>query len=226
MTHRLQWLGHSGWKLTTTGGKIILVDPWLSGNPIAPFQLDELGVADYALFTHDHDDHTSDAIAVASQTGAALVAQPETTAMFESKGAKNVLAMNIGGTLELDGVKVTMTDAQHTSATGAPAGYILVLEDSKVIYHAGDTSVNSNMAIWGELFDIDLALLPIGDRFTMDGRQAAYALKLLNARASVPMHYKTFPQLAQTPEKFVKFAEEFAPSTKIYLMEPGETLAI
>ncbi|MER9234621.1 metal-dependent hydrolase [Mesorhizobium sp. M0622] len=203
---------------------MFLIDPWLTGNPLAPLRLDELPAADFALFTHDHEDHTGDAVAVSAHTGAVLVGQPETTSAFQERGAKRVLAMNIGGSVDLDGVIVTMTDACHTSATGVPASYVLTLEDGKVLYHAGDTGLHANMAIWGELFDIDIALLPIGDRFTMDARQAAKALKLLRAKAVLPMHYKTFPLLAQDATQFVKFAEREAPRTKVHVVEPGEEL--
>jgi L-ascorbate metabolism protein UlaG (beta-lactamase superfamily) len=150
-----------------------------------------------------------------------MVGQPETTNAFKENGAGEVLAMNIGGSVDLDGVTVTMTEAYHTSAAGAPAGYILTLEDGKVLYHAGDTGLHANMATWGELFEIDLALLPIGDRFTMDARQAAKALKLLRAKAALPMHYKTFPLLAQDATQFVKLAELEAPGSKVHVIEPG-----
>lgn len=226
MSHRLKWLGHSGWQLSTSGGRTILIDPWFSGNQLAPFQIKDLPPADFVLLTHDHGDHAGDAVAVVGHTGATLVGQPETMAHYKEKGAEKTLNMNTGGSVDLGGVRATMTDAYHTSATGTPAGYILALEDGKTLYHAGDTSLHVNMATWGELFDIDVALLPIGDRFTMDARQAARALKLLRAKAALPMHYRTFPVLAQDADEFVKFAAAEAPGAKIHVIDPGEEIEI
>lgn len=224
MSNRLEWLGHSGWRLTTGKGKVILIDPWLTGNPVAPLRVEDLPPADFALFTHDHEDHTGDAVAVGEYTGAVLVGQPETTQALQERGAKAVLAMNIGGSIGLDGVTVTMIDAYHTSATGMAAGYILALDDGKVLCHAGDTGLHANMATWGELFAIDIALLPIGGRFTMDARQAARALRLLRAKTALPMHYKTFPLLAQNAADFMEHARREAPGTAIQIIEPGETI--
>ena len=161
-------------------------------------------------------------MAAAKHTGAALVGQPETTKFYKEQGAPTIVAMNTGGSVDLDGVRCTMTDAYHTSATGAPAGYILTLEDGKVLYHAGDTCLHVNMATWGELFDIDVALLPIGDRFTMDARQAAKALKLLKAKAALPMHYRTFSLLAQSADEFVRLAKQEAPDAAVHVIEPGD----
>jgi L-ascorbate metabolism protein UlaG (beta-lactamase superfamily) len=219
--NRLKWFGHSGWQLTTSRGKVILIDPWLTKNPVAPLRLEELPKAGFALFSHDHSDHTGDAVAVSKQTGATLVGQPETMNFYKGQGAEATLPMNTGGTADLDGVMVTMTDAYHSSATGTPAGYILSLEDGKILYHAGDTCLHANMATWGELFDIDVALLPIGDRFTMGARQAAKALKLLKAKAALPMHYKTFPLLAQSANEFIHLAAKEAPGAKVHVIEPG-----
>ncbi|MEX2355790.1 MAG: metal-dependent hydrolase [Thermaerobacterales bacterium] len=212
MTNKLQYLGHSGWQITTGKGKILFIDPWLSGNPLAPLSIDELPAADYVLLTHDHGDHAGDAVAVVNQTGATLVGQPEIVGRYQAAGvpADQTLGMNIGGSIDLGGVTVTMTDAYHSSETGQPAGFILTLEDGKVLYHAGDTGIHSNMATWGELYDMDLALLPIGSHFTMDARQAAHALKMLKAKAAIPIHYKTFPLLAQSADEFIELAGNLA----------------
>lgn len=105
-----------------------------------------------------------------------------------------------------------------------PAGYILTLEDGKVLYHAGDTCLHCNMATWGALFDIDVALLPIGDHFTMDGRQAAHALRMLGAKVALPMHYRTFPLLAANADDFVRHAREQAPSTRVEVIDPGDEI--
>ncbi|MGV6874854.1 metal-dependent hydrolase [Pseudochelatococcus sp. B33] len=224
-TNRLKWLGHSGWQLTTSTGKVLFIDPWLTQNPLAPVKIEDLPPAGFILLSHDHSDHAGDAVAVARQTGATLVGQPETVTSYKEQGAPDVLAMNTGGSVDLDGVTATMVDAYHSSATGCPTGYILTLEDGKVLYHAGDTALHANMAIWGDLFDIDLALVPIGDRFTMGGRQAARALKLLKAKAALPMHYRTFPLLAQNADEFVSFAAKDAPGARIHVIDPGDEVS-
>lgn len=225
MSNRLKWLGHSGWQITTSKGKVLFIDPWLSTNPVAPLKVEDLPQAGFALFSHDHSDHTGDALAVARQTGATLVGQPETMTRLKNEGAAATLAMNTGGSVDLGGVTATMTDAYHTSGTGTPAGYILTLEDGKVLYHAGDTCLHVNMATWGDLFDIDIALLPIGDRFTMGARQAARALKLLKAKAALPMHYRTFPLLAANADEFVRLAGEEVPGARIHVIDPGDEIS-
>lgn len=228
MAHELRWLGHSGWEITTAQGRKVLIDPWLSENPVAPDSIEALGPAEYVLITHDHFDHASDAVAVAHATGATLVGQPEVVHRCQRDGSSDgkrfeAVEMNIGGSVDLEGLKVTMTDAYHSSESGTPAGYILTLENGQVIYHLGDTGLHVNMSTWGELFDIDVALVPIGDRFTMDGRQAAHALKWLKPKHALPMHYRTFRLLAQSAEDFVEHAKRTAPEVEIHLLDPGGT---
>lgn len=224
MANRLKWLGHSGWQLETGSGLTLLIDPWLSKNPVAPVRIDELPKADFVFLTHDHSDHASDAVAITQQTGATLVAQPEIVKRYQQEGAPTVFGMNVGGTCEFKGVKATMIDAYHSSENGTPAGYVFKLEDGKVLYHAGDTSLHVNMALWGELFSIDVALLPIGGRYTMDGSHAARALRMLRPAMALPMHYRTFPILAQNADEFVRGAREHAPQTAIKVIDPGETV--
>src|SRR5690606_13574747 len=130
---------------------------------------------------------------------------------------------NLGGSADLGGVRVTMVDAHHSSDTGTPAGFIVELEDGKVVYNAGDTCLHANMATWGQLFKIDLAILPICGFFNMDGRQAARALRLLgNPPMALPQHYRTFPVLAQSADEFIRYAREESPNTKIAVVDPGE----
>lgn len=224
MAHQLRWLGHAAWQLTTSGGKVFLIDPWLTGNPAAALAVKDLPKADYVLITHDHADHASDAPAVVKHTGATMIAQPETVSRYVKAGVPSdkAIGMNIGGSVRLDGVTVTMTDAYHSSETGSPAGYILTLEDGRVIYFAGDTGLHCNMATWGELFNIDVAVLPIGDHYTMDGRQAAHALRMLKAKVGIPTHFKTFPLLAQSADAFVQHAKEQAPKAEVRVLEVGE----
>ncbi|HEY8416130.1 MAG TPA: metal-dependent hydrolase [Thermaerobacter sp.] len=224
MSHRLRWLGHASWELTTSGGRIILFDPWINGNPKAAVKIEDLK-ADYILITHDHFDHASDLPAVVEQTGATVILQPETAARYQKEGVPEdkCKPMNIGGSVELDGIVVTMTEAYHSSETGEPAGFIVTQEDGKRVYDAGDTGIHCNMATWAELYPLDVAILPIGGHFTMDPRQAAHALTFLKPKVAIPQHFGTFPLLVPSADDFVRFAREKAPGTEIKVLEPGQS---
>lgn len=231
MANSLKWLGHSAWQLTTSKGKVLLFDPWLNGNPMAPFQVNGLPKADYVLLTHDHFDHAGDVPEVLRHTGATLVAQFDVAMHLKEQGVPESQlmpggGMNIGGSVKLGDITVTMVDAYHSSTHGSPTGFIVTLEDGKVVYNAGDTGLHVNMSTWGELFKIDVAILPIGDHFTMDGRQAARALRLLgNPPHALPQHYRTFPLLAQNADDFIRYAKEESPETEIHVLEPGQEYA-
>lgn len=224
MDHQLRWLGHAAWELTTGSGTVALFDPWLTGNPKAAATINELQ-ADFVLITHDHFDHASDLPAVVEQTGATAIAQPETIAHYKELGVPEdkAIDMNIGGTVAAGDLKVTMVEAYHSSATGTAAGYIVTLPDGRRLYNAGDTGIHANMAVWGELYPLDVAILPIGDHYTMDGYQAAHAVAMLKPRIAVPQHFGTFPLLAPSADEFVRHTSQQAPDTQVVVLEPGET---
>lgn len=231
MANTLRWLGHSGWLIETSRGRRMLIDAWLSHNPVAPTTIEALGHCDDLLITHDHADHASDSVAIAQATGATLIAQPEIVGRYadeaKAQGVSiHAIGMNIGGTVRRGDVLVTMIDAYHSSERGTPAGYILTLEDGKVVCHLGDTGLHINMSTWGELFDIDLVLIPIGDHYTMGARQAAHALKWLRPKHAIPIHYKTAPVLAQSADEFVREAKERAPEVEVHVLEPGDTFEL
>jgi L-ascorbate metabolism protein UlaG (beta-lactamase superfamily) len=136
------------------------------------------------------------------------------------------MGMNIGATAVIDGITITMTQAFHSSQTASNTGFIVKLEDGYTIYHAGDTGIFSTMKILGELYQIDLALLPIGNAFTMDPIQAARALTLLNPKKAIPMHYRTLPILEQSADRFAALAKNEAPGVEIAILEPGQTIAL
>jgi len=157
-----------------------------------------------------------------------LVGMPETSGRLSAEFglADSQIAfgmgINIGGTYQADGISVTMTQAFHSSQTASPAGYIIKLENGFTIYHAGDTGIFESMKIWGELYPIDLALLPIGGVFTMDPRQAAVATKWLGAKKVIPMHYQTFPILVQDAASFVAEAKKEVPKVEVIVLTPGQ----
>jgi L-ascorbate metabolism protein UlaG (beta-lactamase superfamily) len=232
MPHHVKWLGHAACQITTGAGKVILVDPWITGNPACTIKKEDITRADIILVTHDHSDHLgSDIPDLVKATGATVIAQPELTAALQASGVSsgNILfgmGMNIGGQVEVAGIKVTMTQAHHSSTAGDPVGYIIILEDGKTIYHAGDTGIFAGMGLLGTLYPIDLALLPIGSVFVMDPLQAAHSLTLLKPKKAVPIHYGTFPILVQSADEFIRLAAEKAPDVMVEAIRPGQEVFI
>lgn len=231
--HQVKWLGHSACLITSQQGTTILIDPWITGNPSCPVQKEDLGRIDIILVSHDHFDHIgTDIPALAEASGATVVVQPELIAGLLEAGVKrdhiifSGMGMNIGGTVEIKGMKITMTQALHSSTAGSPCGFVITLEDGKTIYHAGDTGIFAGMELLGEMYHLDLALVPVGSVFVMDPVQAAYSLRLLKAQTAVPIHYATFPILTQDASEFVQLAREKAPDTQVVALKPGETVSI
>ena len=225
----VKWHGHANFQITSANGKNLLIDPWFEGNPSCATQLSDIKDIDYILVTHDHFDHLGQAVQIAGECKSTVVAIVETAAQLQSdmgvppdQVVNGGFGMNIGGTSDLDGIKVTMTQAFHSSMTGHPTGYVIQLENGKTIYHAGDTGIFGTMATIGELYPLDLALLPVGSCFTMDPLQAAHALTLLKPKAVIPMHYQTFPILEPDAANFEKLAKEKAPGVKVIALNPGE----
>jgi len=223
----ITWLGHSSFRLRTPGGREVLFDPWYTGNPSFPASARPKS-ADLILISHGHSDHITDAAAMAKETGATVVGIWEITAWLGSSGIKNVEPMNKGGTIDVKGLRITMTDARHSSSAekdltylGEAAGFIVKLENGQTIYFAGDTALFGDMKLIGELYRPDIAFLPIGDRFTMGPDTAAMAAKWLSVKQVVPMHYGTFPLLTGTPYQL----EQHLKGTGIEVLKllPGET---
>lgn len=219
MPDTLTWYGHANFRIDA-GGATLLVDPFFDGSPTAPMSGADIAACDAVLVTHDHGDHVGSAVDICVRTGAQLVAVVGTAGKLQQAGVPAAqivggVGMNIGGTVRVAGVNVTMTQAFHSSDSGAPTGYILGLPGGKTVYHAGDTGIFSSMELFGQLYDIDYALLPIGGHFTMDARQAALACALLDCAHVVPMHWGTFPVLEGNTEAFAAALAEFAPGTTL-----------
>lgn len=228
---KLTWLGHSTFILETATGTRVLIDPWVMNNPSCPDELKDPGPLDAMLITHAHFDHIGDAVELGKKTGAPIVAIAETGTWLGSKGLEEVVGINKGGTTEVAGIKVHMTHAVHSCGItdgdqiiygGEAAGYVIELEDGFKLYHAGDTAVFSDMALIAKLLEPDIALLPIGDFYTMGPRSAAEAIRLLGVKTVVPMHFGTFPVLTGTPDDLRKHASDVA-DLEIIDLKPGGT---
>lgn len=228
--HTLTWHGHANFQIATPNTNVI-IDPFFEGNPTAATPWAEIDKPDAVLITHDHGDHVGQAVEICTQTGAMLGAIVGTAEKLVEAGLPqeqviNGIGFNIGGTIDVGSIKVTMTQAYHTSESGAPAGYILTLENGYTLYHAGDTGIFSGMELWGQLYNIDLALLPIGGVFTMDANQAALACKLLSCKGVLPMHWGTFPVLDQNTQKFREALRQHTPDCRLFDLRPGDTLTL
>jgi L-ascorbate metabolism protein UlaG (beta-lactamase superfamily) len=226
----LTWHGHSNFQITTPECTV-LIDPWFEGNPAACVGSDACSQVDLVLVTHDHDDHTGQVVDICKQTGAHVGAVVETAGKLAQSGVPaeqiiNGIGFNIGGTVEFKGVKVTMVQAFHSSNTGCPVGYILTLNDGYCLYHAGDTGIFSSMELFGRLYSIDLALLPIGGIFTMDPPQAALACTLLECQNVLPMHWGSFPVLEQTTDRFAQELKNLNASTRLIGLQPGQSMEL
>ena len=225
----ITWFGHATFLLTTPGGKRIVFDPWLTGNPKAPSNA-KIDKADVICVTHGHSDHTADVVAIARATGAPVIAVFELANYFQGKGLKDVVGMGVGGTVDVKGLKISMVNAIHTSSieedgnvlyVGTATGFVVRLEDGRSLYFAGDTALFGDMRLIREQFAPEIAFLPIGGHYTMDPAGAAKAVEMLGVRQVVPMHYGTFPALTGSPEELKKLVE--ARGVDVLVLKPGET---
>src|ERR1700693_3613559 len=226
---KLTWLGHATFRVETPGGKIILIDPWVMGNPMCPEKEKNVKKVDVLLCTHGHFDHIGDAVEIAKKHHPKVVAIPELGHWLEKKGVKQGSRMNKGGTQKVGDIKTTMVHADHSCGItdgdaivygGEACGYVIEFSNGVKIYHAGDTSVFGDMAIIRDLYAPEIAMLPIGDHFTMGPREAAYACNLLKPKTVIPMHFGTFPVLTGSPSELQKLT----PGIEVFTMKPGVTV--
>lgn len=234
---KVTWLGHATFLLETAAGKKILVDPWLGGNPACPEAFHKVQV-DSILITHGHGDHIGDVFTAHEQCDGPIVGIFDLTTWLGGKGVngEKLVGMNKGGTIRLDaiGASVTMTHAIHSSSfvdegqmvyLGEAAGFVVKFDDGPTLYIAGDTDVFGDMALIGKRFRPDVAILPIGDHFTMGPDGAALACELLGVKAVIPCHYATFPLLTGTPDALQHELKALSLDTAVLRPEVGQAIS-
>ncbi len=228
----LTWLGHAAFRFDTAAGTRIYLDPFLTGNPRCPDAEREPERVDAILVTHGHGDHVGDAVALAQQFACPVVAQVELRHWLTAQGVADdgmAHSLNKGGSLSVAGLTVTLTHAQHSSSTpdgtyaGESCGMVLSFADGPAVYVSGDTSVFGDMALIARIYRPDVAVLPIGDHFTMGPREAAVAAELVGAPRVIPSHYGTFPLLTGTPETLRPLLPE---AIELVAPEPGEPVEV
>jgi L-ascorbate metabolism protein UlaG (beta-lactamase superfamily) len=214
---KIRYLGHAAFEISNDS-IIVYIDPFLENSPIS---VSDIKKANFVLISHDHSDHIGAAEEIANKTGATIISTPEVSSDFN---VENKLSMNMGSMIEpIDGFKVAMVQAIHTSSKGTPVGYVIEVGNVS-IYHGGDTALFGDMSLIKKLYRPKIALLPIGGHYVMGSKEAAVALTLIEPEIVIPMHYGTFPVLEQDPKKFLAEAEKIAPSVKVKLLKPGESL--
>ncbi len=236
------WLGHASVQVSFDG-RSILFDPWINDNPKCTSSIDDLGKVETVCVTHGHDDHIGDSVEIVKKTGAKLICSPEIAIYADKRGIgydSGSYPLNIGGCYETDAYCITMVQALHTSdilgdefkangtvmpGSGA-AGYVLEFKSGFTIYYAGDTGVFLDMALIRDLYAPDFAICPIGGKYNMGFREAAYAAELLGARYMLPIHHGTFPNQMLDYAKLEKALQIRAPKVKLVKLEPSESYTV
>jgi L-ascorbate metabolism protein UlaG (beta-lactamase superfamily) len=243
MQQTITWLGHGSWKMLTPQGTVVYLDPWITGNPACPITLDDIDGADLVCVTHGHSDHLGNAIEIVHRTGATLVTLPDVAAYCRNHGIpydEGGGTVHTGGSICLKDLTIHAVFALHTSdvmgeeytsegrlmpGSGA-CGMILTPEGGEAVYFAGDTGVFGDMRLIGDLYAPRVAVLPIGGKYTMGVREAAYAMELLGSEVLIPGHYNTFPSQRANVGELVRQVAVRAPRARVEVLMPGESYVL
>jgi L-ascorbate metabolism protein UlaG (beta-lactamase superfamily) len=240
MKQTITWLGHGSWRMTTPQGTIVYLDPWIEGNPACPISLADIDKADIVCVTHGHSDHLGNAIEIVQKTGATLVTLPEVAAYCSRYGIPydaNGGCVHTGGSVLQKDVRIYAVYALHSSDImgkeyadhnelmpgSGTCGMILEPEGGEPVYFAGDTGVFGDMDLIRELYRPKVAILPVGGKYTMGVREAAYAMELLGCEIMIPGHYNTFPNQMADTDELVRQVAVRAPQTRVVVLKPGES---
>lgn len=227
----ITWIGHGTVLYRSASGKNVLVDAWVDTNPVATPESKTLPTIDVVLLTHAHGDHIADLAAIVKKHDPDIVCIHEMAEYYERKGMKKVTGMCKGGTFTVQGIRVTMTNAVHSSSfdageallpAGDPAGFVIEFENGTRVYHAGDTAIFSDMNLIRDIYKPVIAALPIGDHYTMGPLEASYAAKMLGVKTVLPIHHSTFPLLTGKPADLRKRLE--GTGIEVLDVKPGQTV--
>jgi L-ascorbate metabolism protein UlaG (beta-lactamase superfamily) len=243
MKLEITWLGHASFRITDERGTVLYIDPWITENPSCTTKIEEINDANIVCVTHGHFDHFGDSLALVKRTGAKLVCSPDIGWYAHSKGVereKESVTMDIGGCVQIENIEICMVQAIHTCELygeewisekkilpgGGSCGFVFKFSDSANslnVYYAGDTDVFADMKTIAELHEPHISILPIGDKYTMGVRGAALAASWLRSKVVIPMHFGTFPALAQDPNHYIRLVKEKAPDTEVIVLNPGQS---
>jgi L-ascorbate metabolism protein UlaG (beta-lactamase superfamily) len=234
MPGKLRYLSLAFVEFTTAAGQVVLFDPWTKtdGNPHCSVETEEIARADLVLVSHDHEDHVGSAAAICERTGALLGGPTETMWRLIDEGLRKELVVNdgmgylVGGGVTLDWVQAVAVPAFHTSNTSCAVGTIVRAADGTTIYHTGDTSLTAEMALYSHLYPLDVVILPIGGGGTMDALQAAEAVRLMQPRQVMPVHFEWNPSPQEALDDFLRFCQQKAPEVKILYPVVGEAVEL
>jgi L-ascorbate metabolism protein UlaG (beta-lactamase superfamily) len=232
---RIRWLGHPAVEVITAVDEHIFFDPWITGNPVCPIKLEDVKKADVVCVTHGHPDHIGDALEIVKLTGAKLICSPEIGFYADKKGLKYDEAsypLDIGGSVTIGSATIHMTYSNHTSnlweenkliAASGSCSYVIELEEGVRIFFAGDTGLFSDMRLIGDLYNPQIAILPIDGRYNMGPKLATIAVQWIRPEVVLPIHHGTYPEMRQNLSDFELMIKERVPGIKLAALKPGES---